>query len=144
MENPNDYEANEIAVHETAGVEPDYDPRQDGEEPVKPVYSLADVIFPTFPEVVEADEEGPEESPDYPVDLIFPLESAEEGLLKQLISEQRATRIATEQLVSLFSEAVTTINVLAEKADGLFSGDGPALGGPAGMILGALIPRKRG
>jgi hypothetical protein len=65
-------------------------------------------------------------------------------LLSLLVSEQTRTREATEQIVSLFSEAVTTINTLAEKADGLFSGDAPALGGPAGMILGALIPRKRG
>lgn len=59
--------------------------------------------------------------------------------------ELRAIRELLQVQVTQFGTVVQIVTELAAKADGLFSGDGdaPQIGGPAGLILSALLPKRR-
>lgn len=61
------------------------------------------------------------------------------------LAELRAIRELLTIQVQQFGTVVQIVTELAAKADGLFSGDGdaPQIGGPAGLILSALLPKRR-
>lgn len=72
-------------------------------------------------------------------------ETAAEGLQRQSVAELAAIRELLQVQVAQFGTVVQIVTELAAKADGLFSGDGdaPQIGGPAGLILSALLPKRR-
>lgn len=141
IQNPNDFAANESA--EVREIEP---------EDVRIIeYPAVENTGDDYTGFLPAEEktEEPETAQEF-----TPLhweEDPVETLLRQIHGEVSAARIAAEAtaantatLLALFGEVVTVVNALGEKADGLFGGDSaPKLGGPAGMILSALLPKGR-
>lgn len=141
IQNPNDFAANESA--EVREIEPE------------------DVRIIEYPAVENTGDDYTGFLPGEPGRLPIPgtettdslhwEEDPVETLLRQIHGEVSAARIAAEAtaantatLLALFGEVVTVVNALGEKADGLFGGDSaPKLGGPAGMILSALLPKGR-
>jgi hypothetical protein len=135
LQNPNDFTANESAEVRTVS-----DDTQHWDDPVQ-VENAGDDYTGFLPR---------EDTPAEMSDSLHWEEDPVETLLRQIHGEVSAARIAAEAtaantatLLALFGEVVTVVNALGEKADGLFGGDSaPKLGGPAGMILSALLPKR--
>lgn len=89
------------------------------------------------PELGDAPEPGPEPETVEDEEGYWPvyhtLELAELRAIRELLT------IQTQQ----FATVVQIVGELAGKADGLFSGEGPSIGGPMGAVLSALIPKRR-